>query len=62
MFVTVNEQLKLELRPGADGYGVDSIVPTNFGGDAVNQVFWSESEREARAFMQGVQMMNALIK
>ena len=60
MYVTVNEKLKLELRPGLDGYGVDSIVPTNFGGTAVNQVFWSESEREALSFMQGVQMMAAL--
>lgn len=60
MFVTVNEKLKLELRPGATGYAVDSRVKTNFGGDAVNQVFWSEHEREARAFIQGAQMMNAI--
>jgi hypothetical protein len=60
MFVTVNERLKLELRPGPDGWGVHSIVPTNFGGNAVNQVFWSKHEGEARAFMQGVQMMNSM--
>jgi len=60
MFVTINEKIKLELRPGATGFGVDSIVKTNFGGDAVNQVFWSKNEAEARAFMQGVQMMNAI--
>jgi len=60
MFVTINEKIKLELRPGAEGFGVDSIVKTNFGGTAVNQVFWSENEAESRAFMQGVQMMNAI--
>lgn len=60
--VTINEQLKLELRRVKTGYGVLSTVPTNWGGTATNQVFWSEHEREARAFIQGAQMMAALTK
>jgi hypothetical protein len=60
MFTKVNETITLELRPGYDGFGVDSIVATNWGGDARNQVFWSKSEAEARAFIQGAQMVAAL--
>ena len=61
MNITINENLRLELRPGADeDWGVVSIVPTRFGGDATNLVFWSKSENEARAFIQGAQMMNNL--
>lgn len=60
MFTKISDTLTLELRPGHDGFGVDSIVPTSFGGPARNQIFWSENEAEARAFIQGIVFMQAM--
>lgn len=60
MFVKINEDVTIELRPGLDGWGVDSIVKTDFGGSARNQIFWSENEAEARAFMAGVKTVVVL--
>jgi hypothetical protein len=62
MLVKITEQMQLELTVGKGGARVDSIVQTGFGGNAWNQVFWSKNENEARAFIQGVQMMAALQK
>ena len=62
MITTINDQIKLELRPGLDGFGVDSIVNTNFGGTACNQVFWHQDEAVARAFISGVQMAAVLLR
>lgn len=44
-----------EFRPGATGFGVDSIVHKN-GRRYVNQVFWHENEEVARAFFNGIRV------
>lgn len=48
-------RVTLEFSSGATGFSVDSWVDTDFGRrKAKNQVFWSGSEMEARAFFNGM--------
>ena len=52
--------ITVEFRRGAIGFSVDSRVPTNFGGYANNQMYWSENEDQAYAFFQGMRAMSVI--
>jgi hypothetical protein len=52
--------ITIEFRRGATGFSVESRVPTNFGGYATNQMYWSENEDQAYAFYQGMRAMSAI--
>lgn len=45
---------RYEFIRSANGYGVVSIRWAGFGREARNQMFWSEDEKEARAFWNGL--------
>lgn len=62
MIAKLNETVSIELRPGLDGTGVDSIVATNFGGAARNQMFWSANHETAQAFYNGMMAAHAILK
>ena len=57
---TINEYLQLEIRVGATGTGVDAIITTGTGSVSNQQVFWSENEETAQAFIRGVVYMNGI--
>lgn len=57
---TINEYLQLEIRVGLSGTGVDAIISTGTGSVSNQQVFWSETEEAARAFIRGVAYMNGI--
>jgi hypothetical protein len=60
LLFAINETTMFELRPGATGFGVDSIVKhAAFGQTVRRQEFWSKNEAEARAFIMGAQMVAA---
>lgn len=60
MIIKLTETMTIEMRAGHDGYSVDSVVLTNFGGYATNQIYWTKNEQEAIAFMNGVRTVNAI--
>ena len=54
MIHKLNDKVTVELRSGLTGWSVDTYTWTGFGGRVITQVYWSESEGDAKAFFFGV--------
>lgn len=62
MIEQLTDGMQIELRPGLNGTGVDSIVKTKWGSSARNQMFWSANHAEAQAFFNGMLAARAILK